>query len=95
MARQEPRPVPVEEGDSGSNMYELSSCLTSVLGTLCSLHKPLMEAGLDSLKSASYLDLLSASLSTQFPATTIFDYPTLSSMACHVTESVEFSSMGC
>ena len=44
-----------------------------------------MEAGLDSLGAVELRNLLAAQLHTDLPSTLLFDYPTLSSLAQHLT----------
>ena len=49
---------------------------------------PLMDAGIDSLSAADLVRQLSAKFSVELPATTLFDYPSASAIATHVTRAV-------
>ena len=52
-----------------------------VAGVEIESESPLMEAGVDSLGSAEIVSRLNLELSTEFPATLLFDHPTLNSIA--------------
>ena len=42
---------------------------------------PLMDAGIDSLAAAELVQQLSVQFSSELPATTLFDYPSIASIA--------------
>jgi NAD(P)-dependent dehydrogenase (short-subunit alcohol dehydrogenase family)/acyl carrier protein len=50
------------------------------------LRKPLSEMGLDSLMAVELRNAFSASFGTTFPATLLFDYPTIEDIAQHLGE---------
>ena len=46
---------------------------------------PLMDAGVDSLAAAELVQQLGTQFSTELPATTLFDYPSIALIAQHLT----------
>ena len=52
-----------------------------VMGTRANIHVPLMQLGLDSLAAGQLHKELSDAISIEIPTTTVFDYPTVASMA--------------
>jgi len=59
----------------------LSASALNILGTVVSEDKSLMAAGLDSLSSAEFSEVVSEWLSTEISGTLIFDHPTLNSIS--------------
>lgn len=76
---------------------EVGNALKEVLGSIVSVHEPLMSAGIDSLGAVEYVNLLSRKIGIKLPSTLVFDYPTLSDITSflstklskEVTASVE------
>lgn len=50
--------------------------------------RPLHEMGMDSLMSVELRNALAASIGRALPATTLFDYPTIESLALYLAKSV-------
>ena len=64
----------------------VGSIVQSVLGSLPSLHQPLMEAGLDSLGAVELQNALASRFNLQdLPATLTYDYTTIEALAGHIS----------
>ena len=51
---------------------------------------PLMDAGVDSISAAELVQQLGTEFSTELLATTLFDYPSIASIAQHLTPKPQF-----
>jgi acyl carrier protein len=71
-----------------SVLAEAQSVLQSVLGSDVPANEPLMAAGLDSLSSIEFKNGLEGRLSLALPATLVFDYPTLDTMAAFISKQM-------
>ena len=58
-----------------------------LLGTRLSKDDPVMAAGLDSLAGTQFVQAASERYCTEFPATLVFDHPTLESIAQYLAAS--------
>lgn len=63
----------------------LSDCAASLLGTDVSRNMPLMSAGLDSIAASEFTKLVSERVGIGVSTVTLFDHPTLDSIASHLT----------
>lgn len=69
----------------------VTSVVSSMLGeTDIGSDTPLMDAGVDSLSAAELVQRLRTEFSTELPATTLFDYPSIVSIADHLTPKPQF-----
>jgi acyl carrier protein len=64
---------------------EVAAALTSILGAEAAPEAPLMAAGLDSLSSVEFRNVLETQLGVELPTTLIFDYPTLAAVATYIS----------
>ena len=64
---------------------EVAEVARSILGADIDPQEPLMAAGLDSLSSVEFRNSLEAKLGLQLPGTLVFDYPSVSAIAQHVS----------
>lgn len=63
----------------------IGAIVQSVLGTLPSVHQPLMEAGLDSLGAVELRNALSSRFNLpSLPATLTYDYTSIEAIAAHI-----------
>ena len=60
-----------------------------VLGTEVPTNAPLMSTELDSIAAVEFTNAVSDDLGTTFSSIMLFDYPTLDSIASHLTEELE------
>ena len=59
----------------------------SLLGTMMTEDAPLMSAGLDSIATEEFANVISRNLSANFSAMMLFDHPTLNSIASYLLET--------
>ena len=75
-------------------LQQLSELVARVLGQEVLPDVPLMEAGLDSLGAVELGNAVAAAFSLEVPATLVFDYPTLASLAAFVGEHAQQAAAG-
>jgi len=63
---------------------QVASVAQTILGAAVEASAPLMSAGLDSLSSVEFRNLLESKLGLQLPSTLVFDYPSVNAIAQHV-----------
>ena len=63
----------------------IQDAVKSVLGRAIEVDVPLMEAGLDSLGTVELKNALESLCGSELPATLVFDYPTVSALAAHLS----------
>lgn len=63
---------------------QVQAALQSIIGEGIGLEEPLMSAGLDSLGSVEFANVLSRRFGMQMPATLVFDYPTVNAVAAYL-----------
>ena len=64
---------------------EVKAAILQVIGTSIGDQEPLMSAGLDSLGSVEFTNVLSQNLSIAMPGTLVFDYPSISAVTDFLT----------
>ena len=67
---------------------EILKCTRDILGDSIEVDQPLMAAGLDSLGAVELRNSIQSSLQIELPATFVFDYPSISSMATYLVSFV-------
>lgn len=67
---------------------EILKCTYDILGDSIELDQPLMAAGLDSLGAVELRNSIQSSLQLELPATFVFDYPSVRSMADYLVNCV-------
>ena len=70
----------------------IALALRTVLGHDVAMDDPLMEAGIDSLASVEFRNMLSADVGIALPGTLIFDYPSANAVAAFLHESLGSST---
>ena len=65
----------------GALLQQIATAVETVIGHAIGHDEPLMAAGLDSLGTVELRNALEAALGLQLPATLVFDYPTVNSLA--------------
>ena len=69
-------------------LASVHDAVTQVVGSDVDTDEPLMSAGLDSLGSVEFANVLAQKFSMQMPATLVFDYPTVRALAEFLMEQV-------
>ena len=69
-----------------------SECASIFSGTSIDRDAPLMDAGLDSLAAIELRTALASKFGLVLPATLLFDYPTISTVALHISKLLERTS---
>lgn len=67
---------------------QVQAALQGVLGGSIGVEEPLMSAGLDSLGSVEFANVLSRQFGMQMPGTLVFDYPTVNAIAAYLFEKL-------
>ncbi len=75
--------------DEGAIRSQVSAVVEGMLGAAVAPDQPLMEAGLDSLGAVELRTSLCAAFSLDLPATVVFDYPTVTSLASFIASQVD------
>ena len=68
---------------------KLAEIVHSMLGPEVLMDQPMMEAGLDSLLAVELRNIIAHAFDTDFSATVTFDYPSISTLATHITERAQ------
>ena len=63
---------------------QVQAVLQGVLGGSIGVEEPLMSAGLDSLGSVEFANVLSRQFGMQMPGTLVFDYPTVNAVSAYL-----------
>ena len=71
---------------------QVQTALQSILGESVGLEEPLMSAGLDSLGSVEFANLLSRRFGMQMPGTLVFDYPTVNAVSAYLHSKLQVLS---
>lgn len=66
-------------------LERVAAAATTVLGERIGDDDPLMSAGLDSLGSVEFANVLRREFQVRIPATLVFDHPTLKAVAAYIT----------
>ena len=66
----------------------VQAALQGVLGVSIGVEEPLMSAGLDSLGSVEFANVLSRQFGMQMPGTLVFDYPTVNAVSAYLSEKL-------
>ena len=71
-------------------LEEVRAACESVLGDEANLDDdlPLMEAGVDSLGATELVNVLNSSVGLELPPTLLFNHPTISALAAHITAQI-------
>ena len=67
---------------------QVQAALQDVLGGSIGLEEPLISAGLDSLGSVEFANVLSRQFGMQMPGTLVFDYPTVNAVSAYLFEKL-------
>lgn len=67
---------------------QVQAALQGVLGGTIGVEEPLMSAGLDSLGSVEFANVLSRQFGMQMPGTLVFDYPTVNAISAYLFEKL-------
>ena len=67
---------------------QVQAALQGVLGGSIGVEEPLMSAGLDSLGSVEFANVLSRQFGMQMPGTLVFDYPTVNAVSAYLFEKL-------
>ena len=72
--------------------HEVTDAIVQVLGTSIGENEPLMSAGLDSLGSVEFSNLLASKLTIQIPGTLVFDYPSVAAVTDYIVSQLACAS---
>jgi len=77
--------------DSSAVKAKLMEMVKNTLGSGDEVYsdEPLMDKGLDSLSSVQFRNDVSSEFNARFPASLLFDFPTVSALTRHIMETVE------
>lgn len=67
---------------------QVQAALQGVLGEILGVDEPLMSAGLDSLGSVEFANILSRQFGMQMPGTLVFDYPTVNAVSAYLYDKL-------
>lgn len=67
---------------------QVQAALQGVLGGSIGVEEPLMSAGLDSLGSVEFANVLSRQFGMQMPGTLVFDYPTVNAISAYLFDKL-------
>ena len=67
---------------------QVQAALEGVLGGRIGVEEPLMSAGLDSLGSVEFANVLSRQFGMQMPGTLVFDYPTVNAVSAYLYDKL-------
>lgn len=68
---------------------QVHAALQGIVGESVGLEEPLMSAGLDSLGSVEFANVLSRRFGMQMPGTLVFDYPTVNAVAAFLHSKLQ------
>ena len=68
---------------------QVQAALQGIIGDSVGLEEPLMSAGLDSLGSVEFANVLSRRFGMQMPGTLVFDYPTVNAVAAFLHSKLQ------
>ncbi len=71
---------------------QVQTALQSIIGEGIGLEEPLMSAGLDSLGSVEFANVLSRRFGMQMPGTLVFDYPTVNAVSAYLHSKLQVLS---
>ena len=71
---------------------QVQTALQSIIGESVGLEEPLMSAGLDSLGSVEFANVLSRRFGMQMPGTLVFDYPTVNAVSAYLHSKLQVLS---
>ncbi|DBA84018.1 TPA: hypothetical protein ACH3X1_006502 [Trebouxia sp. C0004] len=71
---------------------QVQTALQSIIGESVGLEQPLMSAGLDSLGSVEFANVLSRRFGMQMPGTLVFDYPTVNAVSAYLHSKMQMLS---
>ena len=69
-------------------LRQVQAVLQSIVGESIGTGEPLMSAGLDSLGSVEFANVLSRQFRMQMPGTLVFDYPTLNAISTYLYDKL-------
>lgn len=72
---------------------QVSAAIVQVLGSSIPDNEPLMSAGLDSLGSVEFVNVLTQKLGISLPGTLVFDYPSVAAVTGHLAAQVLKSAL--
>jgi acyl carrier protein len=75
--------------DEGDVLAQVKDIVEAMLNAPISPEQPLMEARLDSLGAVELRTALCSHFGFDLPATIVFDYPSISSLATYIAANVE------
>ena len=67
---------------------QVQAALQSIVGESIGTEEPLMSAGLDSLGSVEFANVLSRQFGMQMPGTLVFDYPTVNAISAYLYDKL-------
>lgn len=77
--------LPLTDSDPAQPLNPPFTLPVQVVGSAVGDDEPLMSAGLDSLGSVEFANVLSQKLGMQMPGTLVFDYPSVSAVTEYLT----------